>query len=773
MKSAIDDINLLLSAKTEQDQLLDEITNLAAYTCDCRVGLIVLLGSEKQVFKSSYGFDLKETPLEYSVCQKIKQEKLDFLLIEDLHADQEFQGHPAYQELGIRFYAGYPLKSESGEIFGTCCVLDYEPKTLTTYQIKNLGILTKQVSNLIEIHKQNYQVKKEKEKLEIWKDTIYDIAKVAKIGAIIIDYTKEKIVISDYTRKFLEIEETKSYTFEWFLQLEHTFSNAFEELLVEVKRNIREHNSGNGVFNYQLNRQNRSFQVNYSFNETNLTITFKDISSISKLEHDLLRYKSLMEEVERQRMIGAWEFNIKENSIFWTQNTYKIYGISTDTPLTLDFVKSFYPDDSYIQMENDFSACIATGNPYSNIYRFKSYQGELKWVKVVANPLMENGVVQKVIGSFQDVTEDTELKIHLNGTNVLLEKRTLLLESLVNNNTFFIFRMTSSREIVFVNEYYKTHFGFEDNFEAGQMVDTSVLDEISLKESEKMAVDAINNPGNIYRAILKQYTKKGKEIYCEWDVVFLGDQISEGLLWIGRDITEQIKQKKELSRITNLTSFLNAKLVEFNNITSHLFRGQIANLAGIYRLIELSHSYEEKIKFLNLSKSCLDKIEEIITDLDAITRIDLPQSAEYEPIDVRFMVLEVINKYFPYFNNEFNTLKVLIPDDFLILSAPYYIRLALNQIFSFSYKNRNKELPFDITIKAFQESNDYATLELRVYLPLLKEGFEDQDLGSLPELEAWKLKSSSTLMELINGHLSISSLTQGYILFKLTIPNVL
>lgn len=767
--------NSLLLEKSGQDQLLDEITNLAAYACGCKVGLIVLLDSDKQIFKSSFGIDEKESPIEYSICQKIKNENLDFLVIEDLQSDQEFQTHPAFREFGVRFYAGYPLKSESGEIFGTCCVLDYEPKQLSNHQIRNLEILTRQAAGLIEIIKQNYIIKREKGNLEKWKDSIYEIAKIAKIGAIVVDYARERIIVSDHTREFLQIPENENYTFEWFTRLDKTFSNPFEEILLAVKRHMQEKNPSGGVITYRFKPIDRVLQINYLFNEISnlLTLTFKDITDISKLEHDLIRYKSLMEEVEKQKMIGAWEVDPLENSLFWTKNTYKIYGISSDTPLTLELAKSFYTEESYTQMERDFSTCLASGNPYSNTYRFKSFQGELKWVKVVANPIIENGTVIKVFGSFQDVTEDTELKIHLNDTNALLERRTLLLESLVNNNSFFIFRMTSSKEIVFVNEYYKSHFGFDENLVQGQIVDTSVLEEKSLKESEKIALQAINNPGRIFRAVLKQTTKKGKEIYCEWDVVFLGDQISEGLLWIGHDITDQVKQKEELVRITRLTSFLNAKLVEFNNITSHLFRGQIANLSGIYRLIELSNSNEEKIEFLNLSKICLGKLEEIIADLDAVTKIDLPQSAEYQPINVRFTVLEVINKYFPYFNNEVNNLNVIIPDDFLILSTPYFIRLALNQIFSFSYKNRDKKLPFDLTIIANQKSLDFATIEIKVRLPLIIEGLEDPYLNSLPELEVWKLKSSSSLMELISGHLYVSSLANGYLIFNLNIPNAL
>ncbi|WP_026948133.1 PAS domain S-box protein [Algoriphagus marincola] len=754
-----------------KDSLFDEITRMAAEVCGCSVGLIVLLEPERQWFKSSFGLDIKETPIKYSICKKVKEEQLDFLLVPDLNSDPELNDHPALKEFGVQFYAGFPLFSSGGNIMGTCCVIDFEPKVLNEFQLRNLRLLARQANNLLEIHKSNFQIRQEKIEIEKWRETVYKVADIAKVGALIIHYDQKSVILGDHTRELLLLPSDFSFDFDAYQSLNGNYQNSFEELISVVKKQLLTKGGNKGSLEYKLESKKRIFHLDYYKSAESLIIVFKEITQAVELQEDLRLYQSLMQELEKQSIIGAWEVDLEANTIFWTENTYKIYGLDSSVKLNLEFVKSFYPEESFKQMEEDFEKSIQTGKPYNSNYRFKSNNGQIKWVKVLGNPIKTDGKVQKIIGSIQDISEDMEVKNRLERANFLLEKRTQLLESLVNNNSFFIFRMTVSKEVIFMNQYYKTHFGFDQNYEGGDTADISVLDESSLLESEEMAKKAIQNPGEIFRSTLKQFTKQGKKIYCEWDVVFLGPKHSEGLLWIGQDVTHKIEQEQEIRKVSRLTSFLNAKLVEFNNITSHLFRGQISNLSGLYKLIELSDSPEEKNMFLDSFKLCLDRLEEIISELDTITNFEMSETGNIQPVELGILIKSIISKNFPYFNYGINEIEMNIPPDFLILTSLDYLSLSLNQIFSFAYNNRLRDLPFKLKISACQMENSIAKLEIISEFNQITNGLDDFSLTGFSELEVWKLKSARILLELIGGDLSLINDEKSKAVFKIFLPN--
>ena len=139
----------LLGAEEEQE--FDDIAELAAFICGTPMGLITLLQGEWQYHKAAIGLDLDKVPLSQSFCQyAVKQDGV--FVVRDADRDERFHDSPLVTSAPfIRFYAGIPLYSPTGDKIGAICVLDTIPRELKESQTHALSLLARQANARIEL----------------------------------------------------------------------------------------------------------------------------------------------------------------------------------------------------------------------------------------------------------------------------------------------------------------------------------------------------------------------------------------------------------------------------------------------------------------------------------------------------------------------------------------------------------------------------------------------------------------------------------------------
>ncbi len=139
----------LLNASTDPE--FDELVELATTICGKPLGAMTLLDEDTQLMKARVGLKGAPTmPVRDSICQHtVRGDRL--MMVEDVGADPRFQTPVIQEELGVRFYAGVPLRSESGCALGALCVMDLQPATLSAGQQRALEILGHQVSKHIQM----------------------------------------------------------------------------------------------------------------------------------------------------------------------------------------------------------------------------------------------------------------------------------------------------------------------------------------------------------------------------------------------------------------------------------------------------------------------------------------------------------------------------------------------------------------------------------------------------------------------------------------------
>jgi len=121
------------------EERFDRITRLAKALFKVPIALISLVDADRQWFRSRQGLTACETSRDISFCgHAILENKV--LWIQDASRDKRFSDNPLVTgELGIRFYAGYPIRASGGQTLGTLCIIDMKPRS---FSMEEIALLT-------------------------------------------------------------------------------------------------------------------------------------------------------------------------------------------------------------------------------------------------------------------------------------------------------------------------------------------------------------------------------------------------------------------------------------------------------------------------------------------------------------------------------------------------------------------------------------------------------------------------------------------------------
>jgi diguanylate cyclase (GGDEF)-like protein len=139
---------------TDPEQAYDDLLTIIAGICGTPMGSVSLIDGDRQWFKARKGLGASETPRDVSFCAHAINEPGRVFEVRDSMLDARFAGNPYVTgDPGVRFYAGAPLVSSSGNALGTLCVFDTVPRQLTPEQSEALMRLSRQVVALMELRK--------------------------------------------------------------------------------------------------------------------------------------------------------------------------------------------------------------------------------------------------------------------------------------------------------------------------------------------------------------------------------------------------------------------------------------------------------------------------------------------------------------------------------------------------------------------------------------------------------------------------------------------
>ncbi len=129
-----------------------------------------------------------------------------------------------------------------------------------------------------------------------------------------------------------------------------------------------------------------------------------DITESRRQEEALRESRETLNQAQGVAHIGSWALDIEANQLEWSDETYRIFGLPTGTPMDIErFLNSIHPDD-----RDAVAAAWSTalgGKAYDIEHRITA-DGETRWVHERAILQRDaDGTPRRGIGTVQDITE--------------------------------------------------------------------------------------------------------------------------------------------------------------------------------------------------------------------------------------------------------------------------------------------------------------------------------------------------------------------------------
>jgi PAS domain S-box-containing protein len=132
--------------------------------------------------------------------------------------------------------------------------------------------------------------------------------------------------------------------------------------------------------------------------------TAQDITERKRSEEALKQSQFYLSEGQRLAHMGSWAFN--DSGHYWSDELYKIYGLDPQNgaPTIEQYLALIHPQDR-ASMAETIKRMQEEHCGFDQIERIVRPDGQLRYIRAVAVPVIEQGVFKGFIGTTMDVTE--------------------------------------------------------------------------------------------------------------------------------------------------------------------------------------------------------------------------------------------------------------------------------------------------------------------------------------------------------------------------------
>lgn len=206
-------------------------------------------------------------------------------------------------------------------------------------------------------------------------------------------------------------------------------------LLVEGKRFGTINFSASEARNQPFNQEEHDFIELLSHWVGNEISRHEKLTLLQEQQKKMVRQQDILEQMGQLAGVGAWEVDLVNEKVYWSAETKKIHEVDADyIPTVATGIEFYKAGENRDRITLLFNRVIEQGGHFSGEFEIVTQKGRTKWVASKGRAEFENARCVRVIGAFQDITEQVNSRFQLENRHeelsLALETRSLFLANM-------------------------------------------------------------------------------------------------------------------------------------------------------------------------------------------------------------------------------------------------------------------------------------------------------------------------------------------------------
>jgi|GEM_PF-6305768 len=316
------------------------------------------------------------------------------------------------------------------------------------------------------------------------------------------------------------------------------------------------------------------------------------------------RHEALLEETGRIAKVGGWELDVQSGLGQWTEEVALIHEVDPKAATSKQIGLEFYTNESREILEVALDEAIHHFKSYDLELEIITAKGKPKWIRTIGHPVMKDGKVVRLHGSFQDITEYKNAEQAIRERLSMQERLSKVAEA--TPGAIYEFRMKGDTggEFTYVSPRFEELVGItpeeavNDSANYFKLYPAEELED--LWESARVCADTLQKWQRVFRL---KHPVKGM-VWME--AVSVPSRAEDGsVLWHGLlfDVTERMQLEEQLrqsQKMETVGQLAGGMAHDFNNILT-VIQGYVTLLEQ--GLIDKKEAAAELIKAVERASS--------------------------------------------------------------------------------------------------------------------------------------------------------------------------